>query len=92
MTPTGPPLLPRTINEHAAPPAVALPAPYLLFLGDVTESGYAKTAFGLRDWARDLCLGEFACEGATITAGLPVADPMRGGTAFERLVDSCLGR
>ena len=37
-----------------------LPAPYLLFVGDVTEAGYAKTAFGLRDWARDLCVGEFA--------------------------------
>lgn len=24
-----------------------LPQPYLLFLGDVTEAGYAKTAFGL---------------------------------------------
>ncbi|HEY6916943.1 MAG TPA: DUF1611 domain-containing protein, partial [Allosphingosinicella sp.] len=23
--------------------------------------------------------------------GLPVADPIRGGPAFERLVDSCLG-
>ena len=23
--------------------------------------------------------------------GLPVADPMRGGAAFERLVDCCLG-
>jgi hypothetical protein len=22
--------------------------------------------------------------------GLPVADPMRGGNAFERLVDACL--
>ena len=27
-----------------------LPQPYLLFLGDVTEAGFAKTAFGLRDW------------------------------------------
>ena len=31
--------------------AVSLPTPYLLFLGDVAEAGYAKTAFGLRDWA-----------------------------------------
>ena len=23
--------------------------------------------------------------------GLPVADPMRGGEQFERLVDGCLG-
>ncbi len=24
--------------------------------------------------------------------GVPVADPMRGGAEFERLVDNCLGR
>ena len=34
-------------------PVEALPQPYLLFLGDTTEPGYAKTAFGLRDWAGD---------------------------------------
>ena len=54
---------------------VSLPAPYLLFLGDVTERGYAKTAFGLRDWARDLCVGEFASEGCTVTTGLPQLTP-----------------
>ena len=32
--------------------------PYLLFLGDTVERGYAKTAFGLRDWAPDRCIGE----------------------------------
>jgi uncharacterized NAD-dependent epimerase/dehydratase family protein len=40
-----------------------LPRPYLLFLGDVTELAYAKTAFGLRDWVPDLCIGEFALPG-----------------------------
>lgn len=54
---------------------VALPAPYLLFLGDVTEAGYAKTAFGLRDWARELCIGEFATPEATVTTGLPRLTP-----------------
>ncbi|HWU76239.1 MAG TPA: DUF1611 domain-containing protein [Rhodanobacter sp.] len=51
-----------------------LPQPYLLFLGDTTEPGYAKTAYGLRDWAGDLCLGEWSC-GATVSAGLPVLTP-----------------
>jgi uncharacterized NAD-dependent epimerase/dehydratase family protein len=54
---------------------LALPAPYLLFLGDTTESGYAKTAFGLRDWARGLCVGEHAIAGCTITTGLPRLKP-----------------
>ena len=51
-----------------------LPQPYLLFLGDTTEAGYAKTAFGLRDWAGDRCVGEFSC-GATVSTGLPVLTP-----------------
>lgn len=49
----------------------ALPTPYLLFLGDTVEPGYAKTAFGLRDWARDRCVGELALPEATVTTGLP---------------------
>lgn len=48
----------------------SLPSPYLLFLGDTVETGYAKTAFGLRDWARDRCVGELALPGAGVTTGL----------------------
>jgi len=58
-----------------------LPFPYLLFLGDTTEPQYAKTAYGLRDWAADKCVGEYACAAATITAGLPRLTP---GQARER--------
>jgi uncharacterized NAD-dependent epimerase/dehydratase family protein len=54
---------------------MALPQPYLLFLGDTTEPGYAKTAFGLRDWARDRCVGEYSLPGATVTTGLPQLTP-----------------
>ena len=43
----------------------------LLFLGDVTEPGFAKTAFGLRDWAGERCVGELRLPGATVTTGLP---------------------
>jgi uncharacterized NAD-dependent epimerase/dehydratase family protein len=43
---------------------------YLLFLGDTTEHGYAKTAFGLRDWAGERCVGELALPAATVTTGL----------------------
>ncbi|MGB4859084.1 MAG: DUF1611 domain-containing protein, partial [Dokdonella sp.] len=52
-----------------------LPQPYLLFLGDTTEPGYAKTAFGLRDWVPEQCVGEYFVDGATVTAGLPFLDP-----------------
>lgn len=65
------------MHKPATPPLAlaALPQPYLLFLGDTTEPGYAKTAFGLRDWARERCLGEFAIEGATVTTGLRSLTP-----------------
>ena len=56
-------------------PDLLLPQPYLLFLGDTTEPGYAKTAFGLRDWAPERCLGEYACQGATVSTGLPYLTP-----------------
>jgi uncharacterized NAD-dependent epimerase/dehydratase family protein len=79
---------PREIHalpKHARPQHV-LPQPYLLFLGDITEPGYAKTAFGLRDWARDRCVGEFACAAATVSTGLPFLTPdqahVRGARAL----------
>ena len=56
-------------------PVLDLPQPYLLFLGDITEAEYAKTAFGLRDWARQRCLGEYACPNATVSTGLPFLTP-----------------
>ena len=55
---------------------LSLPQPYLLFLGDTTEPGFAKTAFGLRDWAPDLCVGEYALPTATVSAGLPKLSPV----------------
>jgi uncharacterized NAD-dependent epimerase/dehydratase family protein len=62
-------------SETAMPEVVELPQPYLLFLGDTTEPGYAKTAFGLRDWAADRCVGEWSSPGATVSAGLPRLSP-----------------
>ncbi len=47
-----------------------LPTPYLLFLGDVTEAPFAKTAFGLRDWVPNLCVGECALPTCQVTTGL----------------------
>lgn len=52
-----------------------LPQPYVLFLGDVAVAGYAKTAFGLRDWAPDKCVGEIRLNGATVTTGLDAMTP-----------------
>lgn len=66
--------------------ALVLPKPYLLFLGDVTESGFAKTAFGLRDWAPELCIGEFASPGGTVTTGLPKLSPREAAARGARSV------
>src|SRR5690349_19542185 len=52
-----------------------LPQPHLLFLGDVVEAGFAKTAFGLRDWAGERCVGEYALPGARVSLGLPSLAP-----------------
>lgn len=67
-----------------ATPATALPQPYLLFLGDITEPAYAKTAFGLRDWAPERCLGEFVLPGARVSTGLPLLTPVQAKAAGAR--------
>lgn len=71
----------RAPVPHALEP---LPGPHLLFLGDITEPGYAKTAFGLRDWAPERCVGEFRCDGASVTAGLPAMTPAEAAAKGAR--------
>ena len=61
-----------------------LPQPYLLFLGDTVEAGFAKTAYGLRDWAPDLCVGEFALPGAQVSVGLPQLRPVEAADRGAR--------
>ncbi|MFV0623580.1 DUF1611 domain-containing protein [Sphingomonas sp. ac-8] len=73
--------------EDPSEPAVgvhALPSPYLLFLGDVTEPGFAKTALGLRDWAGDRCIGEHALPAATVSTGLPRLTPAEAAARGAR--------
>lgn len=54
---------------------ISLPSPYLLFLGDTEEPRYAKTAFGLKDWAPDRCVGEWSIARRPISTGLPSMRP-----------------
>lgn len=52
-----------------------LRTPYLLFLGDATDPGDAKTAFGLRDWCDGAALlGQLRLSGCTVSTGLPDMD------------------
>jgi uncharacterized NAD-dependent epimerase/dehydratase family protein len=73
-------------NPPAAVSVMQLPYPYLLFLGDATEAAYAKTAFGLRDWAPERCIAEWGCDTATVSTGLPRLSPkearVRGARAL----------
>jgi uncharacterized NAD-dependent epimerase/dehydratase family protein len=64
-----------TMSADVTGNAMRLPYPYLLFLGDTTEPGFAKTAYGLRDWAPEKCIGEYALPQATVSTGLPVMTP-----------------
>lgn len=61
--------------------SAALPSPYLLFLGDTTEPDYAKTAFGLRDWAGERCVGEYVLPDGTVTTGLVAMPPAQAKAA-----------
>src|SRR5213075_1117211 len=64
--------------------SLRLPQPYLLFLGDTVEPGYAKTAFGLRDWAPERCIGEFVLPSATVSTGLRKLTPEQARAAGAR--------
>lgn len=65
---------------------VRLPEPYLLFLGEAEDIAFAKTAYGLRDWAPARCVGEFTCGGATTSVGLPRLTPAQARRAGARAV------
>lgn len=76
-----------TDPTDASPARTALddiPNPYLLFLGDTTDPAFAKTAFGLRDWAGERCVGELRCEGGTASVGLPAMRPDQAYAAGAR--------
>lgn len=44
--------------------------PYLVFLGDVADDVYAKTAFGLAEWANASCVGQLAFADCRVDVGL----------------------
>lgn len=54
---------------------IELAPPYLIFLGDIEDEIYAKTGYGLMQWRRELCLGQFRLPGCLIDLGLPELTP-----------------
>jgi uncharacterized NAD-dependent epimerase/dehydratase family protein len=47
-----------------------IPAPYLIYLGDVTDESCCKTGFGLVHWAREHTIGQFRSNEDTVSVGL----------------------
>lgn len=45
--------------------------PYLMFLGDVPDQLAAKTAHGIVDWRREMCLGQLRLPGCGADLGIP---------------------
>ncbi|MBN8846122.1 MAG: DUF1611 domain-containing protein [Sphingomonadales bacterium] len=58
---------------------INLRKPYLLFVGDVREGPSAKTAYGIRDWAREACLGQMRLSPHAVDLGLPDLDVATAG-------------
>lgn len=64
--------------------APGLPHPYLVFLGDVAEPGYAKTGLGLRDWAPERCIGQWRLPACAVSLDLPDLGPREAHAAGAR--------
>ena len=58
-----------------------LKTPYLLFLGDVTDTLSGKVAQGIKDWRPELCIGQFRQTGCTVDLQL---DELSIAQAVER--------
>ena len=50
---------------------IELKVPYLIFVGEETQDGFAKTGFGIVEWRRSLCKGQMKLKGGTVDLGLP---------------------
>jgi uncharacterized NAD-dependent epimerase/dehydratase family protein len=45
--------------------------PYLMFLGDVPDALAAKTAYGIKDWRPEWCIGQMRLPGCQADLGIP---------------------
>jgi uncharacterized NAD-dependent epimerase/dehydratase family protein len=55
--------------------------PYLLLIGDMENPNNAKTAFGLRDWTPDACVGQRRFSDNAVDLGLPEMSPSQAAAA-----------
>jgi uncharacterized NAD-dependent epimerase/dehydratase family protein len=63
-----------------------LPTPYLLFVGDCDRPSFAKTAFGIRDWAPQNAVGQLRLGDGAVDLGMdeltPAAARARGARSI----------
>jgi uncharacterized NAD-dependent epimerase/dehydratase family protein len=58
--------------------------PYLLMIGEMEDPRYAKTAFGLRDWVPEKCVGQLRLTREAVDLGLPEMSPAEAVAAGAR--------
>jgi uncharacterized NAD-dependent epimerase/dehydratase family protein len=51
--------------------AMQIETPYLMFLGDVPDRLAAKTAYGIKDWRPEWCVGQLRLPGCAADLGIP---------------------
>jgi uncharacterized NAD-dependent epimerase/dehydratase family protein len=55
--------------------------PYLLLIGDMDNPNNAKTAFGLRDWSPEACVGQLRFSSRAVDLALPEMSPQQAAAA-----------
>src|SRR5262245_35976460 len=73
-----------SVTEAPDMSATDIAQPYLLFLADVQHASLAKTAFGIRDWIPERCLGQWRLPGCAVDLGLPDMTPEDAAAAGAR--------
>src|SRR5581483_10499009 len=58
-----------------------LKKPSLLLIGDMENPVNAKTAFGLRDWVPEACIGQMRFSTRAVDLGLPDMTPQQAAAA-----------
>lgn len=64
--------------------SIELRKPYLIFVGDEDSAPYAKTAYGVRDWAPEACLAQTQLPGCAVDLALPHMSPEQAAEAGAR--------
>jgi D-glutamate N-acetyltransferase len=69
------------IQTAVAMAILKISKPYLLLIGDAENPSDAKTAFGLKDWAPEFCVGQLRFNSRAVDLGLPDMSPREAAAA-----------